>query len=136
AIVWPFITRIRALAGWPPVTRRVPARLAYAAGAVLERAYSLLGRRDEPRMTRFLALQLSASHWFDITAARRDLGYEPAVSTEDGLRRLAEALAGGGKKGDPAAAGPGSARPPRDSVADVIPRRATSCPASHFLRCW
>jgi nucleoside-diphosphate-sugar epimerase len=52
----------------------------------------LLGRRDEPRMTRFLALQLSTAHWFDITAARRDLGYEPVVSIEEGLRRLGKSL--------------------------------------------
>ena len=35
------------------------------------------------RMTRFLAQQLSTSHWFDISAARRDLGYEPAISTDE-----------------------------------------------------
>jgi nucleoside-diphosphate-sugar epimerase len=93
--LWPFINRILALAGLPPVTRRIPARLANAAGAVLEALYRLLGRRDEPRMTRFLALQLSTSHWFDISAARRDLGYEPTVSIEEGLRRLGTSLSGG-----------------------------------------
>jgi nucleoside-diphosphate-sugar epimerase len=90
--LWPFINRVLALAGLPPVTKRIPAGLAYTAGAVLEAAYGLLGCRDEPRMTRFLAMQLSTSHWFDITAARRDLGYEPAVSTEEGLRQLGESL--------------------------------------------
>ena len=40
-------------------------------------------------MTRFLAEELSTSHWFDIGAARRELGYEPAVSMEEGLKRLA-----------------------------------------------
>jgi nucleoside-diphosphate-sugar epimerase len=39
-------------------------------------------------MTRFLARELATAHWFDIGAARRDLGYEPAVSLEEGLRRL------------------------------------------------
>jgi nucleoside-diphosphate-sugar epimerase len=92
-LVWPFINRILALAGLSPVTRRVPTKLAYAAGAVIEAAYRVLGRTDEPRMTRFLAVQLGTSHWFDISAARRDLGYEPAVSTEEGLRRLGEWLA-------------------------------------------
>ena len=29
-------------------------------------------------MTRFLAAQLSTSHWFDISAARRDLGIRAA----------------------------------------------------------
>jgi len=43
-------------------------------------------------MTRFLAEELATSHWFDIEAARRDLGYKPEVSMEEGLRRLKEWL--------------------------------------------
>ena len=43
-------------------------------------------------MTRFLARQLSTTHWFHIDAARRDLGYEPRVSIAEGLRRLEEWL--------------------------------------------
>lgn len=41
-------------------------------------------------MTRFVARNFSAAHWFDISAARRDLGYEPGVSIEEGLVRLRE----------------------------------------------
>src|SRR5581483_2463045 len=44
--LWPFVNRVVALAGLPPVTKRIPAGVAYAAGAVLEAAYRLLGRRD------------------------------------------------------------------------------------------
>jgi nucleoside-diphosphate-sugar epimerase len=40
-------------------------------------------------MTRFLADALARAHWFDIGAARRDLGYAPAVTTAEGLERLA-----------------------------------------------
>ena len=43
-------------------------------------------------MTRFLARQLSTTHWFSIDAARRDLGYEPRVSIPEGLRRLEQWL--------------------------------------------
>jgi nucleoside-diphosphate-sugar epimerase len=39
-------------------------------------------------MTRFLARQLATAHWFDPTAARRDLGYEPRVSLDEGFERL------------------------------------------------
>ena len=43
----------------------------------------------EPLMTRFLVDQLCTAHWFNIEAARRDLGYEPTVSIVEGLKRLA-----------------------------------------------
>ena len=83
---------ILAAAGLPPVTRRIPAPLAYAVGALAELVYGLLRIRKEPPLTRFVARQLSTAHWFEISAARRDLGYEPSVSIGEGLRRLAESL--------------------------------------------
>ena len=46
-------------------------------------------------MTRFVASQLSTSHWYDISAARRDLGYEPRVSVDEGLRILGDRLRAG-----------------------------------------
>ena len=69
-----------------------PARWRSPPPALLEAAYRLSGRREEPPMTRFLARQLSTTHWFNIDAARRDLGYEPRVSIAEGLRRLEEWL--------------------------------------------
>jgi len=86
------INRILAAAGLPPVAKQVSPRFAYAAGAVLETVYRVLRLRGEPVMTRFVAKQLSTAHWFDISAARRDLGYEPVVSIDEGMRRLAESL--------------------------------------------
>ena len=43
-------------------------------------------------MTRFLALQLGRSHYFDISRARRDFGYSPRVSTAAGMQGLRGAL--------------------------------------------
>jgi nucleoside-diphosphate-sugar epimerase len=85
---WEFVNRVLQAAGVPPVTRGVPLWVAYTAGALLEAWYGLLRMRSEPPMTRFLARELATSHWFDISAARRDLGYEPKVSIDEGLRRL------------------------------------------------
>ena len=76
-------------AGVAPVTGSVPYPVAYAAGAVLEVAWRLFRLWGEPPMTRFLAEQLSTPHWYDISAARRDFGYVPRVSTAEGLQRLA-----------------------------------------------
>ena len=89
---WQWINEILRLAELPPVERRISFPAAYAAGAALEAAWTLLGRTDEPRMTRFLASQLATSHYFDITAARRDFGYEPKISMAVGMQRLARWL--------------------------------------------
>ena len=43
-------------------------------------------------MTRFVARQLATAHWFDISAARRDLAYEPQVTFDEGMQRLAASL--------------------------------------------
>jgi nucleoside-diphosphate-sugar epimerase len=93
--LWPFIDRILAEAGLPPVTKTVSAWKARLAARVLEFLYWLFRLPGEPPMTRFVASQLSTSHWYDITAARRDLGYDPKVSVEEGLKRLGERLRAG-----------------------------------------
>lgn len=90
--LWPFLDRILAEAGLPPVSRSVSAWKARFAGRVLEWVYWLLRLPGEPPMTRFVANQMSTSHWYNIAAARHDLGYEPRVSVEDGLRKLGESL--------------------------------------------
>ena len=84
--------------GLAPVHAGVPVPVAVAAGAALETAWrvlervGVLGEGSEPPMTRFLARQLATAHWFDITAARRDLGYAPRVPLDEGFARLAAAL--------------------------------------------
>ncbi len=92
---WDWINQILALAGLPPVTRRLPLPVAYAAGALLEGIYRLARRETEPPMTRFLALQLGRDHFFCTNAARRDLGYRPAITTEQGMERLGAWLQSG-----------------------------------------
>jgi nucleoside-diphosphate-sugar epimerase len=86
--LWDLVNAILNAANLPPVTRTVAPSVAYGAGWALEMTYRLLGLTGEPRMTRFLARELSTAHWFNIDAARRDLGFAPAVSIEEGLRRL------------------------------------------------
>ena len=79
---------VSALAEGPPVTQSVPRFVGWSAGAALEALHKAFGIKSEPQMTRFVANILCKSHWFDICAARRELGYEPHVSTSEGLRRL------------------------------------------------
>lgn len=87
------INRILAAADVPPVSKRIPSWLAYTAGCLCELVYSTLRIRTEPPITRFVARQLSCSHWFNLDAAKKDLGYKPLVNMDTGMRLLAESLA-------------------------------------------
>lgn len=86
--LWDWLNGLLARLGVPPGRRRVSYRIAYAAGAVLEAAHRAFRLRGELRMTRFLAAQLALDHYFDISAARKDLGYVPRVTTAEGVDRL------------------------------------------------
>ena len=92
---WQWIDEILALADLPPVSKSISYSAAWRIGSMLETAYRLLRIKSEPPMTRFVAAQLATSHWFDISAAKRDFGYEPRVSTEEGMQRLGEWLRDG-----------------------------------------
>ena len=78
--------------GLPPVTKRVPSVVAYAAGGTLEWFYKVLNKQQEPIMTRFVAKQLSTSHYFDISAAKNDFGYTPLISIAEGMKLLKASL--------------------------------------------
>jgi len=86
------LSRILAAGGLPPVTRRISPLVAYSAGTVLEAVHRLFRRAGEPAMTRFVARQLACAHWFDLSAARRDLGYDVEVSLDEGFARLQASL--------------------------------------------
>ena len=90
--LWEMINHILAAGGKPPVTKTISPSLAYSAGRVYEWIYTFLGLETNPPMTRFVARELATSHWFDITAVKRDLGYRPRISIEEGLERLAQWL--------------------------------------------
>jgi nucleoside-diphosphate-sugar epimerase len=89
------VNRILAAAGMSPVTQTLPAGAALAAGAMCEALWSILRLSGEPPMTRFVAREMATAHWFDISAARRDLGYRPQISIDEGLKRLQKWLSGG-----------------------------------------
>lgn len=82
------INKILATVNVSPVNKSINEHVAYYLGMILERAYSVFKIEEEPLMTRFVAKQLSTAHWFDLTAAKRDLSYKPGISIDEGMKRL------------------------------------------------
>ncbi|MEE4114420.1 MAG: NAD-dependent epimerase/dehydratase family protein [Desulfobacteraceae bacterium] len=86
--LWEMVDRILEAGGKPPLTKTVSPKAAYWIGVLMEWAYRTFGISGEPRMTRFVARELATSHWFDISAAKRDLGYTADITIEEGMKRL------------------------------------------------
>jgi nucleoside-diphosphate-sugar epimerase len=90
-VLWEWINGLLAGIGEPPVTRRIPLGAAYLVGAGCEAAWGILRLRGEPPMTRFVAAELAKDHWFDGSAAARDLSYVPRVTMAAGMAELTRA---------------------------------------------
>ena len=84
------IGRIVTAAGLEPPGLKVPYPVAHTGGLIIERVWDRRGRDDDPPMTSFLAEQLGTAHWFDQRETRAALGWEPAVSLDEGFRCLRE----------------------------------------------
>jgi nucleoside-diphosphate-sugar epimerase len=79
-----FVTSLLGTQGVSVPDQSVPTAAADAAAAVAERAWRLLRRPGSPPLTR-LAVWLSSK---ECTRAKRELGYKPVVSREQGLAAL------------------------------------------------
>ena len=62
--------------------------LAKAAGTLLETGWKIFAIKSEPPLTRWSAEHLSTAHWYDISAAKKDLAYTAEVSIAQGLEIL------------------------------------------------
>jgi nucleoside-diphosphate-sugar epimerase len=86
--LWDWINQLLTALGEPPVTQRVSLGAASLVGALCEAAWRVVPLAGEPPMTRFIAAELAKDHWFDISAARRDLGYTPRITMAAGSAEL------------------------------------------------
>jgi nucleoside-diphosphate-sugar epimerase len=71
--------------------RSVPMAVAAPVGALLDAGARLLRRPEPPALTNWITAFMGRDRSYDITAARRDLGYEPVVTLTDGLAAMATA---------------------------------------------
>ena len=90
--LWEWINQLLAKRSIPPITASISLKAALRLGSFMEFLWRLTRLKSEPPMTRFVASELAKDHWFDISAAHRDLNYHPRVSMDQGLERLIASL--------------------------------------------
>lgn len=91
--LWETVNRILAAGGVAPVSKSISPEAAYAVGVICEKLWGWFRLAGEPPMTRFVAKELATAHWFDISAASRDFGYQPEITIDEGLQQLQQWLA-------------------------------------------
>jgi nucleoside-diphosphate-sugar epimerase len=90
--LWDWINQLFDKMGIPSVERKLPLPVVFRLAHVLELFHRWFKLKSEPPMTRFVALELAKDHYFDITKAKRLLGYKPIVDQEAALDEVVEYL--------------------------------------------
>jgi nucleoside-diphosphate-sugar epimerase len=83
-----YVDRLAEILGVPSPSIVIPYRLAYLAGWMMEKTYSTLRIKGRPLLTRMAAELFGTHQGFSINKARQELGYEPEVEFDEGMRRV------------------------------------------------
>ncbi|MFW2479294.1 MAG: NAD-dependent epimerase/dehydratase family protein [Lentimonas sp.] len=83
--LWSWVNHILESLGHKPLAKRISLPAAFAIGAILELCWGVFRRSGEPPLTRFVAVELAKDHYFNIEAARTELGYEVLTNMNEGL---------------------------------------------------
>jgi len=87
-LLWEWIELVLMQLRLPGITKVISFKWAFLIGTILESFHKVFCLKKEPLMTRFLAAQLAKSHYFNISQAKKDFGYKPLVTNEEGTKRL------------------------------------------------
>jgi nucleoside-diphosphate-sugar epimerase len=87
--LWEFTNEILIRSGLPKVSKKISFKKAYLIGKIIEILLSTLRiYKIHPPMTRFIALQLAKSHYYNHHNIEDDLGFKPRYSINEGIDKL------------------------------------------------
>lgn len=88
--VWEWINTLVENLGLQPAKRKVPFGLAYGAGSIIEKIYNTWPELGEPMVTRLSAMVLAKDHYFDVSKAQEDFGFQEVVAPDVAFQRALE----------------------------------------------
>ncbi|KPK86337.1 MAG: epimerase [Phycisphaerae bacterium SM23_33] len=85
-----YFEKIANLVGAEPVRREVPYKVAYGAAFLMEIFGHMVRKKSPPLVTRYSVWLMGRRCLFSTEKIRRELGYEPAVGYDEGIRWAVE----------------------------------------------
>lgn len=86
-VLWEWVDRILKEMGISPIEKQISPKIAYGIAALFDTLYRIFQIASEPPLTRVVVKQLSTTHTYNISKAKKDFGYFPKISTDEGLVR-------------------------------------------------
>ncbi len=84
-LLWSWVNEVLHANGLPSIKKRVPRWAASCIATLAESLARLDPKGREPFLSKFLASEMATSHYFDISAACRELGYTPRFTVQAGM---------------------------------------------------
>lgn len=88
--LYDIIEEVMSQLGKPVSFKNISFKKAFFLAKILEQASTLFFSKKEPLLTRYTVSVLSKSQTLNIAKAKRELGYEPQISIEEGLQSFVE----------------------------------------------
>lgn len=88
-LLWPWLNQVMEIWGLPKIKKRASWGFTRLLALLSEGIHHFFPGLGEPFMTTFIVDQLVRSHSFSYQAAKRDFGYQPIISPQAGLQKLA-----------------------------------------------
>lgn len=84
-LLWSWVNEVLHANGLPPIKKHIPRWGASLIATLAESLARIDPKGREPFLSKFLASEMATSHYFDISAARRELGYTPRFTIQEGM---------------------------------------------------
>jgi nucleoside-diphosphate-sugar epimerase len=98
--LWPWLRNLLERTGYPQPKFALSLGIARFAAGMMEWFYRNFVPKGTPKLTRFLASELALSHWYDISAAKKELGYSPQHTMKEVEDLVVEWVNNGMPSGD------------------------------------